>query len=139
MFWYQSVWQIFPELEGWLKTSWEWKQIPNVSQPIIGIMFLPQKKPQSIFPFFAQSIYRSTFLFRNILHIPTGFDTLDILNLFFTFQKNSLYSNKIALGVVLTYLNLSQIFKLKLGSWISFEVLTRKFKATFYSFKRNKK
>ena len=102
-------------------------------------VFYLKRSHKAFFPFFAQSIYRSTFLFRNILHIPTGFDTSDILNLFFTFQKNSLYSNKIALGVVLTYLNLSQIFKLKLGSWISFEVLTRKFKATFYSFKRNKK
>ena len=79
-------------------------------------VFYLKTSHKAFFPFFAQSIYRSTFLFRNILHIPTGFDTLDILNLFFTFQKNSLYSNKIALGVVLTYLNLSQIFKLKLGS-----------------------
>ena len=79
-------------------------------------VFYLKRSHKAFFPFFAQSIYRSTFLFRNILRIPTGFDTLDILNLFFTFQKNSLYSNKIALGVVLTYLNLSQIFKLKLGS-----------------------
>ena len=73
-------------------------------------VFYLKRSHKAFFPFFAQSIYRSTFLFRNILHIPTGFDTSDILNLFFTFQKNSLYSNKIALGVVLTYLNLSQIF-----------------------------
>ena len=104
-------------------------------------MFFTSKEATKLFspfllnPYIGQPFYSVI----NILHIPTGFDTLDILNLFFTFQKNSLYSNKIALGVVLTYLNLSQIFKLKLGSWISFEVLTRKFKATFYSFKRNKK
>ena len=79
-------------------------------------VFCLKPSHKAFFPFFAQSIYRSTFLFRNNLHIPTGFDTSDILNLFFTFQKNSLYSNKIALGVVLTYLNLSQIFKLKFGS-----------------------